>query len=58
MTPGKDGKWIILFKFEILATYMDKSQILKNICQQLLLLNNILNRLLLNDILAGTESFL
>ena len=31
MTPGKDGKWIF-FKFEILATNIDWSQILKNIC--------------------------
>ena len=23
MTPGKDGKWHIFFKFEILATYID-----------------------------------
>ena len=32
MTHGKDGKWIIFFKFEILATNVDFSQILKNIC--------------------------
>ena len=42
MTPGKDGKWFS-FKFEILATNIDQSHILKNICQQLLLLNNVLN---------------
>ena len=36
MTPRKDGKWNIFFKFEILATNIDWSQILKNICQQLL----------------------
>ena len=43
MTPGKDGKWnISFFKFEILETNTDQSQILKNICQQLLSLNNIL----------------
>ena len=31
ITPGKDGKWIF-FKFEILTTDIDQSQILKNIC--------------------------
>ena len=30
------------FKLEILATNIDQSQILKNICQQLLSLNNVL----------------
>ena len=43
MTPGKDGKWIF-FIFEIFATSIDQSQILKNICQQLLSLNNVLKR--------------
>ena len=43
MTPGKDGKWNIFFKFEILATNIDQFQILKNICQQLLSLNKVLN---------------
>ena len=42
MTPGKDGKLNIIFKFEILATNIDQSQILKNICQHLLSLNNVL----------------
>ena len=41
LKDGKDG--IFFFKFEILATNIDWSQILKNICQQLLLLNNVLN---------------
>ena len=36
MTPGKDGKRNIFVKFEILATNIDWSQILKNICLQLL----------------------
>ena len=43
MTPGKDGNGFF-FKFEILPTNIDQSQILKNICQQLLSLNNILKR--------------
>ena len=42
MTPGKDGKLNIFLKTEILATNIDYSQILKNICQQLLSLNNVL----------------
>ena len=42
MTPGKDEKWNIFVKFEILATNIDQSQILKNICQELLSLNNFL----------------
>ena len=42
LTPGKDGKRNIFFKFEILATNIDWSQILKNICQLLLSLNNVL----------------
>ena len=41
MTPEKDGKWNFL-KFEKLATDIDQSQILKNICLQLLSLNNVL----------------
>ena len=45
MTPGKDGKWNIIFKFEILTTNIDQSQILKNICQQLLSLNNVLKEM-------------
>ena len=43
MTPEKDGKWDIFFKFEIFATNIDWSQILENICQELLSLNNVLN---------------
>ena len=39
MTPGKDGKLNIFFKSEILTT---KSQILINVCEQLLSLNNVL----------------
>ena len=46
MTPGKHGKWNIFFKFEILATNVDYSQISKNICQQLLSLNNVLNAII------------
>ena len=42
MTPGKDGKWNIFSKFETLATNTNWSQILKNVCQQLLSLNNVL----------------
>ena len=42
MTPGKDGNAILFFKFEILATNIDWSQILENICQQVLSLNNVL----------------
>ena len=34
----------IFFKFEILAANIDLSQILKNICQQLLSLNNVLKK--------------
>ena len=36
MPPKEDGKWNIFLKFEILATNIDQSQILRNICQQLL----------------------
>ena len=36
MTPGKDEKWNIFF--------VDQSQILENICQQLLSLNNVFKR--------------
>ena len=32
---------VFFFKFGILATKIDQSQILKNICQQLLWLNNV-----------------
>ena len=42
LTPGRDGKWNIFFRFEILATDIDWSQILKNICRQLVSLNNVL----------------
>ena len=42
MTLKKDGKQNIFFTFEILAPNLDWSQILKNICQQLLSLNNVL----------------
>ena len=44
MTPEKDGKWNIFFKFEILATNIDLSQILNNIFQQLLSLSNALKQ--------------
>ena len=36
---------IFFFKFEMLATNIDQYQILKNICQQLLSLNNVLKLL-------------
>ena len=39
----------IFFKFEILATNIDLSQISKNICQQLLSLNNVLKLSLINQ---------
>ena len=42
MTPEKMENVIYFSRFEILATIIDKSQILKNICQQLLSLNNVL----------------
>ena len=44
MTPRKDGKGNF-FRLEILATNIDLSQNLKNICQQLLSLNIVLNAL-------------
>ena len=43
MTPEQDGTSNIFFKFEIPATNIDQSQILKNICQQSLSLNIVLN---------------
>ena len=42
MAHGKDGKWNTFFRFEIVPTNINSSQILKNIRQQLLSLNNIL----------------
>ena len=41
MTPKKMENGFF-FKFEILATDIDQSQILNDICQQLLSLNNVL----------------
>ena len=38
---------IFYFKFEILAVIIGQSQILKNICQQLLSLNNVLRMYLI-----------
>ena len=42
LSPPEKMENGIFFKFEIFATDIDWSQILKNICQQLLSLNNVL----------------
>ena len=49
MTRGNYGNETRFFTFEIHATDIDWSQILKIICQQLLSLNNVLKRLNFKD---------